>query len=452
MFLNRLQKWGINKSNQTLFLNQSIGKVSHDPLYQDTLSLTTNQKCAVPPGQPLKVICDRQWVSFKFSPSNDWPPLSYWWTQAIRRTPKDKHSPHHSSYITPARLGRSYHYQLYCIQNNWQGTKIANGTCAFEDASSGSLDSVNVISPPSKKSPKDCIDVRTSKMQPYFKPPMPGISPSTNYCERTFMPLSESGTHWAHWFTLPCSHPISGKMLLTVYMLLIVTALLWTITSSTMHSLIQDGLHLHFSNVLILLMVPYLLTKLISTVDIIRFHVPNIANHYLPSHLTIYISWLGTLKRYHKHLIYWGCLEMENFSCHPRTVTFNYPQILARPHLFGSFWYRSHMNISIKYLFLAKCMQWHHQVGQKLHLSALPLILVLRTTTKNRIIWTITKHYYNKLNHLNDIGHFIPASDNANIHALILVDHFTKWLEVTPLKDTSAPTIAFAIDNQWTCR
>eukprot|EP00794_Sanderia_malayensis_P005772 gene5772-6477_t len=49
-------------------------------------------------------------------------------------------------------------------------------------------------------------------------------------------------------------------------------------------------------------------------------------------------------------------------------------------------------------------------------------------------------------------GPFIPASDNGNTYALILVDHFTKWLEVIPLKDTRAPTIALAIHNQWICR
>ena len=54
-FLNRLQKWGIDNTNQTLFLNQSVVKVSHDPPHQDTLSLTTNQKFAIPPGQSLKV-------------------------------------------------------------------------------------------------------------------------------------------------------------------------------------------------------------------------------------------------------------------------------------------------------------------------------------------------------------------------------------------------------------
>ncbi len=54
-FLNRLQKWGIDNHNQTLFLDQSFVKVSHDPPHQDILSLTTNQKFAIPPGQSLKV-------------------------------------------------------------------------------------------------------------------------------------------------------------------------------------------------------------------------------------------------------------------------------------------------------------------------------------------------------------------------------------------------------------
>ena len=49
-------------------------------------------------------------------------------------------------------------------------------------------------------------------------------------------------------------------------------------------------------------------------------------------------------------------------------------------------------------------------------------------------------------------GPFMPASDSGNTYALILVDHFTKWLEVIPLKDTHAPTIALAIHDQWICR
>ena len=49
-------------------------------------------------------------------------------------------------------------------------------------------------------------------------------------------------------------------------------------------------------------------------------------------------------------------------------------------------------------------------------------------------------------------GPFMPASDSGNSYALILVDHFTKWLEVIPLKDTHAPTIALAIHDQWICR
>ena len=49
-------------------------------------------------------------------------------------------------------------------------------------------------------------------------------------------------------------------------------------------------------------------------------------------------------------------------------------------------------------------------------------------------------------------GPFIPASDNGYTYVLILVDHFTKWLEVIPLKDIRASTIAIAIHDQWICR
>ena len=49
-------------------------------------------------------------------------------------------------------------------------------------------------------------------------------------------------------------------------------------------------------------------------------------------------------------------------------------------------------------------------------------------------------------------GPFMPTSDSGNTYALILVDHFTKWLKVILLKDTHAPTIALAIHDQWICR
>ena len=49
-------------------------------------------------------------------------------------------------------------------------------------------------------------------------------------------------------------------------------------------------------------------------------------------------------------------------------------------------------------------------------------------------------------------GPFLPASQDGFKYALILVDHFTKWPEVVPLKEISAPTIARAIHDQWICR
>ena len=33
-----------------------------------------------------------------------------------------------------------------------------------------------------------------------------------------------------------------------------------------------------------------------------------------------------------------------------------------------------------------------------------------------------------------------------------MVDHFTKWPEIFPLKDATAPTIARTIFEQWCCR
>ena len=43
----------------------------------------------------------------------------------------------------------------------------------------------------------------------------------------------------------------------------------------------------------------------------------------------------------------------------------------------------------------------------------------------------------------------MPISRDGYQYSLILVDHFTKWPEVIPLKETSAPAIARAIYDQW---
>ena len=49
-------------------------------------------------------------------------------------------------------------------------------------------------------------------------------------------------------------------------------------------------------------------------------------------------------------------------------------------------------------------------------------------------------------------GPFLPKNIRGNLYALIIVDHFTKWTEILPLKDVTAPAIAKAIFHQWICR
>ena len=49
-------------------------------------------------------------------------------------------------------------------------------------------------------------------------------------------------------------------------------------------------------------------------------------------------------------------------------------------------------------------------------------------------------------------GPFIPSRTVGNIYALIVVDHFSKWPEVIPLKNIRASTLATAIFEQWCCR
>ena len=49
-------------------------------------------------------------------------------------------------------------------------------------------------------------------------------------------------------------------------------------------------------------------------------------------------------------------------------------------------------------------------------------------------------------------GPFVPSKHQGNVYALIIVDHFTKWPEIIPLKNIKAPTLAQAIFEQWCCR
>ena len=49
-------------------------------------------------------------------------------------------------------------------------------------------------------------------------------------------------------------------------------------------------------------------------------------------------------------------------------------------------------------------------------------------------------------------GPFLPKNIHGNQYALILVDHFSKWVEVHALKEASAATIAKTIFDEWCCR
>ena len=49
-------------------------------------------------------------------------------------------------------------------------------------------------------------------------------------------------------------------------------------------------------------------------------------------------------------------------------------------------------------------------------------------------------------------GPFMPKTERGNTHALIIVDHFSKWPEIVALPCTKAPTIAQAIFDNWVCR
>ena len=49
-------------------------------------------------------------------------------------------------------------------------------------------------------------------------------------------------------------------------------------------------------------------------------------------------------------------------------------------------------------------------------------------------------------------GPFIPTNIRGNQYALIIVDHFSKWPEIIPLKNATAPEIATTIFNEWCCR
>ena len=171
-FLNLLQKWGIDNTNQTLFLNQSLVKVSHDPPHQDTLSLTTNQKFLIPPGQSVKISAIANGPAL-----NSLPPVTHLPSLIDGHKPLEQRL---KINILPTIQVLSHQHasaEVLVINNSpvsktiGKGTKIANGTCAFEEITS--KDNINLISPSSAQPPQDCVAALTSKMQnlspPQFK-------------------------------------------------------------------------------------------------------------------------------------------------------------------------------------------------------------------------------------------------------------------------------------------
>ena len=165
-FLNRLQKWGIDNTNQTLFLNQSLVKISQDPPHQDTLSLTTNQKIVIPPGQSVKISAIASGSALNsLRPVTDLPSLIDG-HKALEDRLKIN--------ILPTIQVLSHQHasaEVLVINNSpvsktiGKGTKIANGTCAFKENTSEPNDNVNVISSSSEIPNQDCIALLTSKMQ-----------------------------------------------------------------------------------------------------------------------------------------------------------------------------------------------------------------------------------------------------------------------------------------------
>jgi len=166
-FLNRLQKWGIDNTNHTLLLNQSVVHMSSDIPHQETLSLTTSQKFTIPPGQSLKVSVIAHGSALNsFRPVTDLPSLI------------DGHKPIEerlkiSVLPTIQVISQQHSTALLTISNHsitpktiGKGTTLATGTCAFEEITCESLDNINfVTSSISQQSPQSCIDVLTSKMQ-----------------------------------------------------------------------------------------------------------------------------------------------------------------------------------------------------------------------------------------------------------------------------------------------
>ena len=96
---------------------------------------------------------------------------------------------------------------------------------------------------------------------------------------------------------------------------------------------------------------------------------------------------------------------------------------------------------------LRRMLQAESRVVSPVYLSIHPLKDITRTS-------------YNPFSPQNALNLFsmislvplMPTSHNGHQYTLILIDHFTKWPEVVPLKEISAPTIARAILDHWICR
>ena len=149
-FLNRLQKWGIQNTNQTPFLNQSVVKVSHDPLIKILYPLQPirNLWSALEKSLNVSVIASGSALN-SLRPITD---LSSW-TQAIRRSLRIGSLPNlqaisHQHACTEVLVIN--HSPL--SKTIGKETKIANATWVFEEITSESFDNVNSISSSSEQS------------------------------------------------------------------------------------------------------------------------------------------------------------------------------------------------------------------------------------------------------------------------------------------------------------
>ncbi len=163
------------------------------------------------------------------------------------------------------------------------------------------------------------------------------------------------------------------------------------------------------------------------------------------------VSTLGSLKRYRKHLhIVQDVLKWKNKYVVPHSLRKSILELCHDHPMSGHFAIeRTHQRFKNNYFWpgaptdvlnyvnnCQKCNEFNPPRNQYIKVPLQPIETSCRF---EMVCYDIA-------------GPFLPKTVRGNCYVLIIVDHFTHWPEFVALTDTTAPTIATALFDNWCCR